>query len=106
MADTCGSLPQPDPVLLERTAALLQVVAHPARLHVLAALAREGELTAGELQERVQVEASALSHHLRLMRDARLVRAEPRGRHRVYRLEDLHVAHIVEDALKHVAESG
>lgn len=102
----CGPVPAPDPVLLERTAALLQVVAHPVRVHVLYALAREGELTAGELQERVQIEASALSHHLRLLRDARLVRAEPRGRHRVYRLDDLHVAHIVEDAMRHVGESA
>ena len=67
----CGLVPAPDPELLEKTAALLQVVAHPVRVHVLYALAREGPLTAGELQERVQVEASALSHHLRLMRDAR-----------------------------------
>lgn len=102
----CGLVPAPDPELLEKTAALLQVVAHPVRVHVLYALAREGPLTAGELQERVQVEASALSHHLRLMRDARLVRAEPRGRHRVYRLDDPHVAHIVEDALRHVGEAA
>jgi ArsR family transcriptional regulator len=61
-------------------------------------------LTAGELQERLGVEASALSHHLRLLREARLVKAEARGRHRVYELDDPHVAHIVEDALRHVAE--
>lgn len=101
----CAVVPAPDPILLERTAAWLQVVAHPARVHVLWALAREGPLTAGELQERVGIEASALSHHLRLMREARLVQSEPRGRHRVYRLDDPHVAHIVNDALKHVAES-
>jgi DNA-binding transcriptional ArsR family regulator len=102
---SCGPvLAAPDPELLERTAALLQVVAHPVRVHVLYALAREGPLTAGELQERVRIEASALSHHLRLMKDARLVESEPRGRHRVYRLDDPHVAHIVEDALRHVAE--
>jgi DNA-binding transcriptional ArsR family regulator len=102
-AEEVGS---PTAEALERTAALLQVVAHPARLHVLYELARAGELTAGELQERVGVEASALSHHLRLMRDARLVRSEARGRHRVYRLDDPHVAHIVEDALRHVAEEA
>ena len=103
--DPCSVVPAPDSALLDRTAAWLQVVAHPVRVHVLWALAREGALTAGELQERVGIEASALSHHLRLMRDARLVQSEPRGRHRVYRLDDPHVAHIVNDALKHVAES-
>jgi ArsR family transcriptional regulator len=100
----CAAPAAPSPEVLERAAALLQVVGHPVRVHVLHALALSGPLTAGELQERVGVEASALSHHLRLLRDARLVRAEPRGRHRLYQLQDPHVAHIVGDALSHVAE--
>ncbi|MEQ1505241.1 MAG: metalloregulator ArsR/SmtB family transcription factor [Myxococcota bacterium] len=100
----CGTVPAPSAALLQRAAALLQVVGHPARVHVLLALAREGALTAGQLSERVRIEASALSHHLRLLRDARLVRSAPRGRHRVYALDDPHVAHIVEDAVRHVAE--
>lgn len=101
--DGCGAVPAVDPELLERASALLQVMGHPVRVHVLLALA-EAALTAGELQQRIGVEASALSHHLRLLRDARLVRAEPRGRHRLYRLQDPHVAHIVTDTLRHVAE--
>lgn len=91
--------------LVERTAHLFQVIAHPVRLLVLTHLEREGPLSAGELQERLRIEASLLSHHLRLLRDARLVRAEPRGRRRIYRLEDTHVASIVRDALQHVAET-
>jgi DNA-binding transcriptional ArsR family regulator len=106
MAETepCTAAPPPSQEMLERAAALFQVIGHPVRVHVLHALACEGALTAGDLQTRVGVEASALSHHLRLLRDARLVRAEPRGRHRLYRLHDPHVAHIVGDALIHAAE--
>lgn len=103
-AEACRSAPAPSPETLEQAAALFQVIGHPVRVHVLHALASEGALTAGDLQARVGVEASALSHHLRLLRDARLVRAEPRGRHRLYRLQDPHVAHIVGDALLHAAE--
>ena len=98
-------LPLPSAELLERTASLLQVVAHPVRLLVLIVLDREGPLTAGDLQDRVGIEASALSHHLRLLRDARLVRVQPQGRHRIYRLDDPHVATIVRDALDHVGEA-
>lgn len=102
--EPCAVAPSPSPETLERAAALFQVIGHPVRVHVLHALAREGALTAGDLQARIGVEASALSHHLRLLRDARLVKAEPRGRHRLYRLQDPHVAHIVGDALIHAAE--
>lgn len=104
MSDAPAHSPLPDPQVLERTAALLQLVAHPARLLVLCALEREGELSAGDLQERIGIEASALSHHLRLLRDARLVRVQPRGRHRIYALDDRHVAAIVRDAIDHVGE--
>jgi ArsR family transcriptional regulator, zinc-responsive transcriptional repressor len=100
----CTPPPPPTQVMLEQAAALFQVIGHPVRVHVLHALASEGALTAGDLQARVGVEASALSHHLRLLRDARLVRSEPRGRHRLYELQDPHVAHIVGDALVHTAE--
>ena len=92
--------------LIERTAALFGVVASPARLHVLVALDEAGALSAGELGARVDLEASALSHHLRTLRDARLVRVERRGRQRIYQLDDPHVASIVRDAIQHVAEVG
>ncbi|MEQ1569351.1 MAG: metalloregulator ArsR/SmtB family transcription factor [Myxococcota bacterium] len=104
MGECPGPEEAPTAVAFDQTAALLQVIGHPARVAVLWALTRCGALTAGELQERVGVEASALSHHLRLLRDAHLVRSEPRGRHRVYQLDDDHVAHIVTDALHHVEE--
>jgi DNA-binding transcriptional ArsR family regulator len=94
--------PDVGPDLFERTAALLQVVANPTRLAVLWALDQAGTLSAGDLQERVGIEASALSHHLRQLREARLVQVERSGRQRLYRLDDPHVAHIVRDALDHM----
>lgn len=92
-----------DPAI-ERTVALLSAIAHPVRLEVLLALHRRGPMTAGELQDLAGYEQSAMSHLLRVLREARLVDAERRGKQVVYRLQDEHVAHIVEDALKHVRE--
>lgn len=94
-----------DPALVAQTAALFAVIGNPSRLAVLCALDSAGSLSAGALSERLNLEASALSHHLRQLREARLVRVERRGRSRIYRLDDDHVAHIVRDALRHVAES-
>jgi len=89
---------------IARAAALLGVMSHPARLQVLHALHIEGPMTAGALQSRVGLEASALSHQLRVLRDARLVRVVADGRHRIYALDDPHVVRLVDDALAHTAE--
>ena len=94
----------PPPQAIAHAAALLGVMSHPARLQVLHALHTEGPMTAGALQSRVGLEASALSHQLRILREARLVRVVPDGRHRIYALDDPHVARLVDDALAHTAE--
>lgn len=92
------------PVALERAVDLLACMAHPVRLEVLARLHRQGPATVGTLQELTGAEQSALSHHLRRLRDAGLVDADRLGKHVLYRLRDAHVGCIVEDTLAHAAE--
>lgn len=93
-----------DPLALERAVDLLACMAHPVRLAVLARLHREGPAHVGALCEELEAEQSALSHHLRHLRDARLVVGEREGRRVCYRLHDAHVGCIVEDTLQHAAE--
>ena len=45
-----------------------------------------------------------VSRHLRLLREAGLVRGDPRGREVVYSVADHHVTHIVRDAVDHAGE--
>ncbi len=97
---------EPGDPALEAAVALFAAMAHPVRLLVLAALGRRGAATVGELQALAGVEQSAMSHQLRLLREARLVEAERRGKQVVYRLHDQHVASVVEDAVRHVREPG
>ncbi|MCK6501854.1 metalloregulator ArsR/SmtB family transcription factor [Myxococcota bacterium] len=97
----CAAAP---PEVFGAAAALLAVMAHPARLSVLDLLHRAGPRTVGDLARALDMEQSALSHHLRLLRDAHLVASEAAGRHRLYRLADEHVAHVVRDVLAHAAE--
>lgn len=94
----------PDPSALLATTALLNATAHPARLLALIALSRRGELSAGTLAELAGLEQSAMSHQLRVLRDAHLVTRHRSGRVALYTLADAHVAHIVEDALTHALE--
>ncbi len=58
----------------------------PTRLRILQVLA-EGDRCVCEVQEEVDVAANLLSHHLKVLREAGLVRAERRGRWIDYRLD-------------------
>ena len=57
-----------------------------------------------ELSERVGISSSLVSHHLRLLRAARLVRGEKRGRQVFYRAADEHVRRMLHDMVEHVGE--
>ena len=61
-------------------------VADPARREVISALAR-GDLSAGDVAALFPISRPAVSRHLRVLREAGLVRDELVGRRRVYRLD-------------------
>ena len=89
---------------LAHTAAMLGLMAHPTRLAVLVMLADDGAQPVGALAEALVVEQTALSHHLRALREGGLVAVVRDGRRRIYRLADGCVARIVQSALIHSAE--
>jgi len=81
-------------------ATTLQALATPSRLMILGRL-REGSATVGELAESVQMEQSAVSHQLRLLRNLGLVDGDRQGRTIVYSLYDNHVAQLLDEAVFH-----
>lgn len=94
----------PHPAVRERALALFRAIAHPDRLTVLLALARGERLCVSDLSALCAASQSAMSHQLRTLRDAGLVRAERAGKQVFYTLADHHVAHIVGDAVAHAEE--
>jgi DNA-binding transcriptional ArsR family regulator len=64
----------------------LAALADPTRRELVALLA-EGEQAAGHLAGRFAVSRPAISRHLRVLREAGLVRARTEGRRRVYALD-------------------
>jgi ArsR family transcriptional regulator, zinc-responsive transcriptional repressor len=78
---------------------LLRVLAAPARLAIVVELAG-GALQVNELVDHLGLSQPLVSQHLRVLRGARLVAVERRGREATYSL----VAHIVADALQHGRE--
>ncbi|MGE3074392.1 MAG: metalloregulator ArsR/SmtB family transcription factor [Dehalococcoidia bacterium] len=61
-------------------------IADPVRVEILALL-RRGPLTAGAIAGRFNISRPAISRHLRVLREAGLVRDEVIGRERHYTLE-------------------
>lgn len=59
---------------------------------------------ATELAAHCGVSPQAASHHLRLLKAARLLRAERKGRQIVYTAADEHVRHMLKDMIEHLAE--
>ena len=82
-------------------AELFSALADTSRVRIIAALASE-ELNVGELAERVNLTHSAVSHHLRQLRQMRLVQARKDGRYVYYRLDDDHVEDLFRCGLEHV----
>lgn len=82
-------------------AATLQALAAPSRLLILGQL-RKAPATVGDLARCVQMEQSAVSHQLRLLRTLGLVDGRRQGRTVVYALYDDHVAQLLDQAIYHV----
>jgi DNA-binding transcriptional ArsR family regulator len=64
----------------------LPALADPTRREIVALLAG-GERSAGELADRFPVSRPAISRHLRVLREAGLVRARTEGKRRLYVLD-------------------
>jgi DNA-binding transcriptional ArsR family regulator len=90
-----------DADLARTVAERMQMLATPSRLQILGRL-KHGPCSVGALAEAVGMEASAVSHQLRSLRQLGLVIGERRGKRVVYGLHDSHVAELLDQAIFHV----
>ncbi len=99
--------PSQAPVLDEHTAAhvaeLFSVFSDTSRVRLLSALA-QGELNVSALARVVGLSESAVSHHLRGLRQMRLVSARKAGREVFYRVEDEHILALFRQGVRHIQE--
>lgn len=84
-----------------RMAELFRALGDASRVRIIAALL-EGERKVGDLAEAVGISESGVSHHLRGLRQMRLVRARKEGRQVYYCLDDEHIADLFRRGLDHV----
>jgi DNA-binding transcriptional ArsR family regulator len=90
-----------DEATAAQVAELFRAFSDTSRVRLIAALTA-GELNVGALAEAAGISESAVSHHLRGLRQMRLVRARKAGRQVYYCLDDDHVAALFRQGLDHV----
>ncbi len=61
-------------------------LADPTRRTILEMLARKGQLSATEISDEFHVTPSAISQHLKVLREANLVQMEKRAQQRLYQI--------------------
>jgi DNA-binding transcriptional ArsR family regulator len=78
----------------------MQALATPSRVRILSRLGA-GPCSVGELTRDVQMEQSAVSQQLRMLRHLGLVVGEREGRQVIYALHDDHVRALLMEAVSH-----
>jgi DNA-binding transcriptional ArsR family regulator len=65
---------------------MFYALAEPNRRNIIEMLARQGELSATSIAEKFHITPAAVSQHLKVLREAKLIRMEKRAQQRIYTL--------------------
>jgi ArsR family transcriptional regulator, lead/cadmium/zinc/bismuth-responsive transcriptional repressor len=82
---------------------LFRLLGDPTRLRIVLACL-DAPRAVGAIAESLGLSASLVSHHLRLLRAARIVRASRQGKQVFYLAADRHISAMLGEMLEHVAE--
>ena len=93
----------PDDEILYDLADLFKVFSDTTRIKILFAL-MDKDLSVGDIAEVVETSQSAVSHQLRILKQARLVRFKRQGKQLIYSLADDHVHTMLSQGMTHVCE--
>ncbi len=80
-----------------------QALGDSSRIQIVWALS-QGELSVGHLSELVGMSQPAVSHHLRTLRNLKLVRVRKAGRTSFYSLDDEHIENLLKEGMSHVRD--
>jgi DNA-binding transcriptional ArsR family regulator len=82
---------------------LFHLLGDPTRLRIVLACV-EAPIAVSEIASSLQLSSSLVSHHLRLLRAARIVKSERQGKQVFYTAADAHISGVLHDMLEHIAE--
>lgn len=82
-----------------------RLLGDPSRLAILL-YCLDGARSVGEIAKGLDLSQSLVSHHLRLLRGARLVKGDRRAKQVFYQVADRHVSDMLLDMTSHVGEEN
>jgi DNA-binding transcriptional ArsR family regulator len=82
---------------------MFRLLGDPTRLRIVLACLDE-PISVGDIAGQLELSPSLVSHHLRLLRAARVVKADRQGKQVFYAAADQHVSGVLADMLEHIAE--
>ncbi len=95
----------PSPLMSEHLAAhvaeLFRAFSDTSRVRILSALMNE-EMNISALAQVVGISESAVSHHMRGLRQMRMVQSRRDGKEVYYRIDDEHIIALFQQGVKHV----
>lgn len=80
-----------------------QALGDSSRIQIVWALSH-GELSVGTLAELLEMSQPAVSHHLRTLRNLKLVKFRREGRTAYYSLDDEHIERLLKEGIEHVED--
>lgn len=103
MSDTTVSRLQPSSRQVAILAETFRLLGDPSRLRILL-YCLHGPKSVGDIARSLDLSQTLVSHHLRLLRGARLVRSERQARQIFYEIADAHVSAMLVDMASHIDE--
>jgi DNA-binding transcriptional ArsR family regulator len=101
--DRPAALPRLDEHQAAQLAEMFRLMGDPTRLRIILACL-DAPTPVGAIATTLGLSQSLVSHHLRLLRAARVLRGQRRGRQVLYTSADEHISCVIADMLEHVAE--
>jgi len=84
-------------------AEIFRLMGDPSRLRIILACLKQ-PICVSDIAAQTKLSPSLVSHHLRLLRSARVMRAERQGRQVFYVAADHHIRSVITDMVAHVRE--
>jgi DNA-binding transcriptional ArsR family regulator len=95
------------PILDEHTAAhvaeLFRAFSDTSRVRIMSVLVND-KMNVSALAKAVGISESAVSHHMRGLRQMRLVSSRKEGKEVYYFVEDEHIIHLFQQGVKHIQD--
>lgn len=94
-----------DDILIAEVADLFKIFGDSTRIKILNTMLNS-KICVTDIAESINMTQSAISHQLRILKQANLVKSQKEGKEVYYSLDDEHVKSILDIGTEHVVERG